>query len=150
MDACEDEADDVQTCGPSNGVKMKLHQCVGTQEMVPLSTLESGLPLAVALAYERKKGDQSEFWPHLRLLPTEPPSLWLKTTAEQSAIYDTLGQVTRYLAATKLIYVIFAWQCPVANTGTILTWSLLSGWPYTRKKAVIKQLRAEKCSWIPS
>ena len=29
--------------------------------------------------------------------------------------------------------------------GTTLTWSLLSGWPSTRKKAVIKQLRAEKC-----
>ena len=58
MHACEDEAEDVQACGPINGVKMKLHQCVGMQEMVPLSSLESGLPLAVALAYERKKGDQ--------------------------------------------------------------------------------------------
>ena len=145
MQACEDEADDVQTCGPINGVRMNLHQCVGMQEMVPLSTLESGLPLAVALANERKKGDQSEFWPHLRLLPTEPPSLWLKTTAEQSAFYDTLGQATHYLAASQLIHMIYAWQRRVANTGTILTWSLLSGWPSTRKKAVIKQLRAKKC-----
>jgi hypothetical protein len=55
------------------------------------ATLETALHLGIALAYERRKGDQSEFWPHLRLLPSEPPSLWLKPTAEQSALYDTLG-----------------------------------------------------------
>ena len=60
------------------------------QDISP-ATLETALHLGIALAYERRKGDQSEFWPHLRLLPSEPPSLWLKPTAEQSALYDTLG-----------------------------------------------------------
>ena len=70
---------------------MALKHCEAPQDMVPRSSIDIGLPLAVALAHERKKGDQSEFWPHLRLLPAEPPSLWLKTPAEQSAIYDSLG-----------------------------------------------------------
>ncbi len=71
---------------------------------MPEEVWDSSVPLAIALAAERKKGDQSEFWPHLRLLPAEPQALWLKTPAEQSAIYDDLGDLIRALPSILLYF----------------------------------------------
>ena len=107
------------------GVSLAL-LCV--QELVPEDLLlDIGLPLGIALAAERKKGDQSEFWSHLRLLPAEPQAPWYKTPEEQSAICDKLGESHKQALATPSRLLARCCGACVSAQRVQLIWGTLPG-----------------------
>ena len=50
-----------------------------------------GIPLAVALAYERNRAAASPFAAYLRLLPEGVPSLWMKPEQEVADFMGVIG-----------------------------------------------------------
>lgn len=50
-----------------------------------------GIPLAIAMAYERNRGPASPFHAYLRLLPEGVPSLWMKPQQEIADFMSVIG-----------------------------------------------------------
>ena len=50
-----------------------------------------GIPLAIALAYERNRAGASPFAAYLRLLPENVPSLWMKSEQEVADFMGIIG-----------------------------------------------------------
>ena len=50
-----------------------------------------GIPLAIAMAYERNQGAASPFYAYLRLLPEGVPSLWMQPQQKVADFMSVIG-----------------------------------------------------------
>lgn len=56
-----------------------------------MNAQRKGIPLAIALAFERNRGSASPFAPYLRLLPEGVPSLWMQSEQEVANFMSIIG-----------------------------------------------------------
>ena len=79
--------------------------------ILAIQDLDAVLPLAVFLAYERNKGQDSFWQPYLGLLPEQPGCAWLMAPPQLSEALKTVKQLVGKVSQLKLV----CSQCPVLH-----------------------------------
>ena len=77
--------------------------------MLAMQDLDAVLPLALFLAHERNKGQDSFWQPYLRLLPEQPGCAWLMTPAQLSPALKAVKQLVGKSSCSMCVFKTSIW-----------------------------------------